>query len=159
MRAPIIAGLLCLIAGDSEAQQEAAASGGEATGPGGTVSWTIGQVADLRADGTGGTALEGVQQPFDGLPTGTAPPPPAPSPLVWPTLARQAVHVDLRDPAVRSVRVQVLDALGRVVLEHRARQVCTTVPIDGLAAGRYLLRLTGNGRPAGTFDLIKTHDP
>ena len=46
------------------AQAALTASGGEAVGGGGSLSYTIGQVDYIQASGSGGTASQGVQQPF-----------------------------------------------------------------------------------------------
>jgi hypothetical protein len=48
-----------------QAQQTIPATGGLATGSGGTVSYTVGQVADTTQTGSGGTVTQGVQQPFE----------------------------------------------------------------------------------------------
>ena len=47
-----------------QAQSNTVASGGEATGTGGTVSYTVGQIDYSTLTGTGGSANEGVQQPY-----------------------------------------------------------------------------------------------
>ena len=48
-----------------QAQEAPVASGGEATGSGGSVSYSIGQVSYLTNSGSGGTIGEGVQQPYE----------------------------------------------------------------------------------------------
>lgn len=54
---------LALIGHASIAQQNTVAAGGEATGTGGTVSFSVGQLDAFTATGSGGTAQHGVQQP------------------------------------------------------------------------------------------------
>jgi len=46
-------------------QQAILATGGNATGSGGTVSYTVGQAAYITQTGSGGTVTQGVQQPFE----------------------------------------------------------------------------------------------
>ena len=48
-----------------QAQEAVAAAGGEATGSGGTVSYTIGQINYTTNTGAGGTITQGVQQPYE----------------------------------------------------------------------------------------------
>lgn len=48
-----------------QAQSTVPASGGNATGAGGTVSYTVGQIVYMKNTGTNGSVLEGVQQPFE----------------------------------------------------------------------------------------------
>ncbi len=47
------------------AQESIVASGGEATGTGGSSSYSIGQVSYTSNQGTGGSVEQGVQQPFE----------------------------------------------------------------------------------------------
>lgn len=46
------------------AQENTVASGGEATGSGGTVSYSVGQVVYTANNGTNGSVSQGVQQPY-----------------------------------------------------------------------------------------------
>ena len=49
----------------AQAQTTATTSGGEASGNGGAVSYTVGQVAYQTHSGTTGSVAEGVQQPYE----------------------------------------------------------------------------------------------
>ena len=60
----LIAGLV-FFSVSSQAQEAIPTAGGEATGSGGTVSYTVGQVNYQTASGTNGSISEGVQQPFE----------------------------------------------------------------------------------------------
>jgi len=62
-----VIGTLCLTCyGLSvQAQNTIPATGGNASGSGGTVSYTIGQITYQTLTGTTGTVAEGVQQPFE----------------------------------------------------------------------------------------------
>lgn len=67
----LLALLLCCTT-HAHAQQTAATSGGDATGTGGMVSWTLGQSAYEPTTGSGGSVYRGVQQPYEWLVTGHA---------------------------------------------------------------------------------------
>ncbi len=56
--------LLLLVFFTSKAQNSVVSGGGEATGSGGTMSFSIGQIDYIEAKGTGGTMSQGVQQQF-----------------------------------------------------------------------------------------------
>ena len=56
--------LLVLSNTNSFAQKNTISAGGLATGAGGTVSYSIGQIDYISATGTGGTANQGLQQPL-----------------------------------------------------------------------------------------------
>mgnify|MGYP000474435928 CR=1 FL=1 len=51
--------------GGLHAQENAVTTGGEATGAGGTASYSVGQVVYTTNTGTNGSVAQGVQQPFE----------------------------------------------------------------------------------------------
>ena len=57
--------LLLLGLGGPQAQESQTASGGQATGAGGSSSYTVGQVVYTTNTGTNGSVAQGVQQPYD----------------------------------------------------------------------------------------------
>lgn len=57
--------VFCLGSSSLQAQQTVPATGGIATGSGGTVSYTVGQAVYTTQTGSGGTITQGVQQPFE----------------------------------------------------------------------------------------------
>ena len=48
-----------------QAQNNSVTAGGDASGSGGSISYSIGQVDYIQATGSGGTANQGVQQPIE----------------------------------------------------------------------------------------------
>ena len=48
-----------------KAQQATTATGGNATGSGGSMNYSVGQIVYITNAGTGGTVSQGVQQPYD----------------------------------------------------------------------------------------------
>jgi hypothetical protein len=49
----------------TQAQQSTNSSGGNATGSGGKVSYSVGQIVYTSTAGSGGSASQGVQQPYE----------------------------------------------------------------------------------------------
>ena len=56
---------LLLGLGGLQAQESPTATVGEATGTGGTASYSVGQVVYTTTTGTNGSVAQGVQQPFE----------------------------------------------------------------------------------------------
>jgi hypothetical protein len=48
-----------------QAQETVPVSGGNATGTGGTASYTVGQIVNITNIGTTGSSVQGVQQPYE----------------------------------------------------------------------------------------------
>ncbi len=57
--------LLCLGMTGLQAQESTNATGGNATGGGGSASYSVGQIVYATNNGTTGTVAEGVQQPYE----------------------------------------------------------------------------------------------
>ncbi|MBC8173028.1 MAG: hypothetical protein H7X71_03895, partial [Chitinophagales bacterium] len=57
--------LICCTGNNLFAQEGSSAAGGDGAGSGGTISYTVGQTNYITLAGAGGTAMEGVQQPFE----------------------------------------------------------------------------------------------
>src|ERR1017187_7057341 len=57
--------LLGLCTSDLLAQKGTVASGGEASGTGGKISYSIGQIDYINATGSNGTITQGLQQPYE----------------------------------------------------------------------------------------------
>ena len=56
---------LLLGLGGLHAQENTTAAGGEATGSGGTASYSVGQVVYTTVTGTNGSVAQGVQHPYE----------------------------------------------------------------------------------------------
>jgi len=65
MRKLIFIIVLTLSIAGLQAQESLTSSGGEASGDGGTVSYTVGQVSYSTHTGNSGSVAEGVQQPYE----------------------------------------------------------------------------------------------
>ena len=63
--ATMITVFLLLFVNGMQAQETVTTSGGNATGSGGTVSYTVGQVAFTTNTSTTGTVTQGIQQPYE----------------------------------------------------------------------------------------------
>lgn len=57
--------LLAFSVSTTYAQEASTASGGDASGSGGTVAYSVGQVVYTANTGTGGSVSQGIQQPYE----------------------------------------------------------------------------------------------
>lgn len=57
--------LCCIYVASLQGQSTIPATGGNATGSGGSVSYTAGQATYQTSEGTTGTVAQGVQQPYE----------------------------------------------------------------------------------------------
>jgi hypothetical protein len=141
----------------SPAQEVIPASGGNAAGTGGSVSYTVGQVFYSIHTGTTGSVAEGVQQPWEiSVVTGiqeaigielvvSAFPNPVTDFLI--------LRVDRYDP--RDLSYQLFDINGRMVMTGRIIGEETIIDMTGQTRALYLLKVTDNSESIKVFRIIK----
>jgi uncharacterized delta-60 repeat protein len=88
----------------------------------------------------GSQAITGLVRLLDASVLGVASRPLDARTQAWPVPAHGQLHLQL-DAASRPQRVELLDALGRVVLAQAASQTEVTLDTSALAAGTYVLRV------------------
>lgn len=135
------------------AQQGVVSGGGVATGAGGSLSSSTGQVGYTAVQGTGGTSGAGVQQPYEYLVLAVETPAADPTVQVAPNPTADGVQLTfeaLPDPGAQYL---VLDAAGQVVRTATISSTTVHVPMGDLPPAVYLLRITGSS--PRTFQLIK----
>ncbi len=132
--------IACLVRG----QQAVAPAGGESTGGGGTVSWTVGQVDHEATLASGGSVQRGVQQPYEWLVT-SAPDAQEPIVNVWPNPADDAVQISWGGPLPALARYTLYAASGALVRQGAVAGTTLTVPLAAEASGTYVLLITAQG--------------
>lgn len=137
------------------AQQAIPAAGGNASGSGGTVSWSAGQTSFSSFAGINGTVSEGVQQPYEisvisgaRLPEITLQCRVFPNPTEGPLVLETGVDTG-------TFAAILVDQRGRVINRFRAASATTSIDLSPLAPAAYYLKVTRNGRPVKTFKIIR----
>lgn len=147
--------LLVLSIGQAQAQQAVVPAGGEATGNGGTVSYTTGQVTSATVSSSNGSVAQGVQQPYEVIATSlvqesngqllaTA----------FPNPASSFINIHIQS-MVDQGNYRLMDALGQLVLQGRFGGTDDTIDLASLPAASYHLVLFTGAKPIGTFTVIK----
>jgi len=151
----IVTGLTSLFA-----QQTISATGGNAVGSGGSVSYTVGQVFYTSVNGTNGKVAQGVQQAFEiSSPTGLEPikginlsytvyPNPTSDYLILNIDASTTV-------CISSINYQLFDLKGNLLESKPATGYETQIKMNGLAASTYFLKVTERNKVVKTFKIIK----
>ena len=143
------------------AQRSLSVSGGGASGSGGSISYSVGQLVYTTHVSNEGTIVQGVQHAYTiseetvGESTG----PFALQCRVYPNPASDQLLVDLGDPQLLdqqnlSYRLVRLD--GQVIQRRKIQDTRTRISLAGLAPGSYLLILLAGQQPIQTFQIIKT---
>jgi hypothetical protein len=147
---------LCTCSLIAMAQQGTVASGGDATGSGGSVSHSTGQAVWTTADGQGGTVQQGVQQPYLVIPTSLQPGPDGKLLLTaYPNPSSDELSIHANTVLSPLAEALLYTAEGRLVLRKVLDGTDTTLDLKALAAGTYHLAVQDGERPLGKFNVIK----
>lgn len=147
--------LLLSFAG-AKAQSSLNASGGNATGTGGSASYSVGQLAYTTASGTGGSASAGVQQAIEIFTSNhqelesirlsaTAFPNPVESDLT----------LQITDLKWRELRYELYDLQGKTLFISKVNGETTQIPFAGQAVGTYTLRVVQGENQIKSFKILK----
>ncbi|MFH0893699.1 MAG: T9SS type A sorting domain-containing protein [Bacteroidota bacterium] len=138
------------------AQQSTLPSGGEATGTGGTVSYSIGQAAYITNTGVNGSVAEGVQQPYEiSVITGIEQTNIHLSAFVYPNPVIDKLVLNMKDNSFSGLIYQLLDANGKLILMKEITETETTIPTHQLTAGAYFLKIMRSEKEIKSFKIIK----
>lgn len=140
-----------------QAQETIAASGGDASGSGGTISYTVGQVFYSAGTGTGGSESQGVQQPFEisvltGIEEGKSI---TLECSVYPNPVTEMLMLKIEGKLQAQYVVSLYD-MNAIRLEHK-KIIGTEISIDmkNRVPATYFLVVTGNNKEIKSFKIIK----
>ena len=139
------------------AQEALTTSGGDTTGIGGSVSYSVGQVLYSTSTGTNGSVAEGVQQPYEisvvvGLEEAQD------IKLVctvYPNPATDLLTLVTENPNNKNLFYQLYDITGILLISKKLINIKTTIPMTNLPPATYLLKVTDNQKVVKTFKIIK----
>lgn len=138
------------------AQEAVATSGSNATGSSGSVSYTIGQVAYTTPAGSTGSVAQGVQQPFEIFTlTGAEFSNITVNAVAYPNPTHSTLTIAITNYSLESMKYQLIDIMGRAIMENSISEPETLLNMDTLPAATYLLKLVDNNREIKTFKIIK----
>jgi hypothetical protein len=155
--------LLCIVflfsiyVGSLQGQETIAASGGNYTGSGGSISYTAGQIAISTLSGINGTVIQGVQQPYE---------------ISVVTAIRNAEDINLKclvypNPAVgmtklvfdspdfENMKYQLFDLNGLLLQEKKVENSETEIYLENLSSSVYFLKVIKNNFEVKVFKIVK----
>lgn len=153
---PILVAALCTgVTMLAQGQQATTSSGGDFSGSGGTVAFSIGQPVVESLSGSSGTVNPGVQQPFEFFTVWVEELAPLIELNVFPNPTRQDLSLWVKGLVPAQLEYRLIDASGRVVIADRIASDRTQLAIADLPAAIYFLHVSQEGRPTHTFRIIK----
>jgi hypothetical protein len=142
--------------GFSYSQNAVMSTCGNASGTGGSSSYSIGQVAFITKTGNTGIITEGVQQPCEILfMQGINDPGITLESSVSPNPASEFIRLTIRNHELRTISCQITDMKGVLLQSTRITGEETIIPVDRLSPAPYLLTISENDYPVTVYKIIK----
>jgi hypothetical protein len=143
-----------------QAQESVNATGGDASGSGGSVSYSVGQVVYTTNIGANGSVAQGVQQPYEiSVVTGieeakginlsvTAYP--------NPTTDYLTLSIDASTTlSIQSMSYQLYDMNGKLLQSEKITGNQTSIVMSNLVPATYFVKVTEGNKEVKTFKIIK----
>ena len=140
------------------AQENIVSAGGTASGSGGTVTFTVGQVADQYQASDSRSVLEGVQQPYeiqtvgiDNYPDITL------QAMIYPNPTTRLVQLAIKGEELfkEEMSAVLYDNSGKLLQKKTITESLTSFDLSGYATSVYRLCVLRDGQTMKTFQIVK----
>jgi hypothetical protein len=141
----------------ARAQETNPATGGTATGSGGSVSYTVGQITCNTLSGANGSVIQGVQQPYEisvitgiddakGIDLVSS---------AYPNPATDFITLKIENYDNTDLSYQLIDIYGNLLENKKIEGNETTIPMNTHNPSVYFLKITDKNKVVKTFKIIK----
>jgi len=138
------------------AQETVTTTGGEASGIGGSSSYTVGQVVYTTNTGANGSVTQGVQQPYEiYVTTGVNQTAINLEMIVYPNPTTNYLTLKVENEHIERLTYQVIDLQGKVIENKKVTADNTIIKMEALPKATYFLKVTDNNKTVKTFKVIK----
>jgi len=152
--AMLLAGLLCV--GFSQAQESVNASGGDATGSGGTVAYSIGQVVYTTNNGISGSAAQGVQHVYEIFTVGIEGTTLDISLTAFPNPTTDNLTLQISDFNNEKLAYQLYDMQGKMLIGGEITAKQTQINTTSLSSATYFINIINQeNKNIQSFKIIK----
>ncbi len=140
----------------SQAQQATTASGGDASGSGGTAAYSIGQVVYTTNIGASGSVAQGVQQPYEiSIVLGVESHQISLNVNAYPNPTTDYLTLSLSNLQLSNLNFQLFDISGKLIEAKKITSTTETIRMENLPSATYFLKVVNNNNEVKTFKIIK----
>jgi len=147
--------LLCLAITTGNAQEAITASGEDATGSGGSVAYSVGQVVYNSNTGSNGSVHQGVQQPYEIFAVGIKEAVVNISLSVYPNPIDDILILQIDDFHNQKLTWQLFNLHGELLEIKQVNGRQTLINSGSLAPAPYILSITQENKIFQSFKIIK----
>jgi len=139
-----------------KAQEATTTTGGNASGSGGSASYSIGQVIYTTNTGTGGSVSQGVQQPYEiSVISGIEEQGIILSCTAYPNPTTDYLTLKIEGDAPTHYGASLFDLNGKLLSKLQIDGNQITIPMEQYATGSYILKVIQYNAERKTFKIIK----
>lgn len=150
----LMAGLLW--AGFAQAQESANSSGGDATGSGGTIAYSIGQVVYTTNTGSNGSVAQGVQHAYEIFTIGIMETELNISLIAFPNPTTENLTLQISDFNNEKLAYQLFDIQGKQLNNGQMNAKQTQINMNGLPSATYFIHVVNQeNKKVQSFKIIK----
>jgi hypothetical protein len=135
--------------------QVLSATGGDASGSGGSVAYSVGQIVYTTSTGTTGSVAQGVEQAYEISSVGIKETALNISLSIFPNPTSDYLTLKVEDYNNEALSYSLLDEQGKLVLNEQITNQVTQVAMSNLARGAYFINVLQENKKIQTFKIIK----
>lgn len=139
-----------------QAQESVNVTGGNASGSGGTVSYSVGQLMYQTLTGTNGSVVEGVQQPYEiSVVTGIELTDLYLMITAFPNPTTDHLTLEVNEFDISNLSYQLYDLTGKLLHNEKITARQTSISMSNLMSATYFVKVIQGRREVKTFKIIK----
>jgi len=135
--------------------QVLSASGGDATGSGGSVAYSVGQIVYTTSTGTTGSVAQGVEQAYEIYSVGIKETSLNISLSIFPNPTSDFLTLKVEDYNNEALSYNLIDEQGKLILSEQITNQNTQLAMSTLARGSYFINIVQTNKQIQTFKIIK----
>jgi len=139
----------------ANAQQNTVSSGGISSGSGGTVTYSMGQVAFISSTGSNGNVNQGVQQPYEIYSLGINESVFSFDLSVFPNPTTDVLNLTIKNFNGENLSYQLVDFNGKIIQTAVIKNELTSINLSELPMASYFINLLENNQKVQSFKIIK----
>lgn len=147
---------MLLVSFYTKAQESINASGGDASGNGGTAAYSIGQVVYTTNTGNSGSVAQGVQQAYEIFPVGNIETAMNISLTAFPNPIKDNLTLQINEFKNDKFAYQFYDMKGKLIISEPITKQQTFIPTESLPSAAYFIHVINQeNKKIQTFKIIK----
>ncbi len=140
----------------AQAQQATTATGGNASGSGGTVAYSVGQIIYATNTGTTGSVAQGVHQPYEisivlGIEVNSI----NLELTAYPNPTTNYLTLNVGNSKLSTLNFQLYDISGKLIESRKIMSSSEIIVMENLPSATYFLKASNNNKEVKTFKIVK----